>query len=615
MRIVLLLLCSALPSTIFGAPDAKLTLLDLAKKTFTSRALTDAEVKLFTATEAGEETSLKAQKIGKPEDNNPANAAGWPNNRVIHAECLNWLFTDRKASQLVTYKGITLRGIRVDGDIDLDDAEVKFPFFASNCSFQEISLRRAHLRGVYFRACYLTALNANAATVDNGFFLREGSKGEGSKTRGEVNFVNATIGNILDCNGAEFINADGKAFNGSGARIKGIVLLQHGFRARGELNFEGVTIDGDLACDSAELRNPRGKALNVSTGKIGGDVSLRRVTARGDVDFTEAEIRGSFKAEGASFKNLSPRGVALSANGATIRGNMYLTRAFKDQKEIDFRAQGEIDLFQTSVGGSLELYHAQLTTGRGATLDLQSATVGVLRDDESSWPLKGRLLLDGFTYSRISGDSSLNAMSRVRWLHLQPATNFRPQPYEQLASVLRTMGDEREARRVMITKNSDHATFIKPFSGGWWWYNVFGWLIGYGYTPSRAFWISLGMIALGWLVFHVGYLSNIISPTDEKGYLKDAAGQIVEENGRDGVSEHYTKFNAFVYSVESFTPLIKLDQTSSWMPNANRGLEIHFWYLHLRTGSLLRMYLWLHIVAGWILTSLWVGGVTGLVKT
>ena len=70
------------------------------------------------------------------------------------------------------------------------------------------------------------------------------------------------------------------------------------------------------------------------------------------------------------------------------------------------------------------------------------------------------------------------------------------------------------------------------------------------------------------------------------------------------MAETYPKFNAFVYSLESFVPLIKLDQSANWAPNANRA-----W------GRFLRYYLYLHITAGWVLTTLWVGAVTGLVKS
>src|SRR5947209_7211152 len=47
------------------------------------------------------------------------------------------------------------------------------------------------------------------------------------------------------------------------------------------------------------------------------------------------------------------------------------------------------------------------------------------------------------------------------------------------------------------------------------------------------------------------------------------------------------------YSVETFVPFLKLRISQYWTPNS---------------GSWLQTYLWLHIAAGWILTTLWVGG-------
>ena len=57
-------------------------------------------------------------------------------------------------------------------------------------------------------------------------------------------------------------------------------------------------------------------------------------------------------------------------------------------------------------------------------------------------------------------------------------------------------------------------------------------------------------------------------------------------------------FNPIVYSLDSFVPLIDLHQAKYWLP----------------TGLLLRTYHWLHIIAGWALTSLLVVGMTRLVR-
>ena len=43
-------------------------------------------------------------------------------------------------------------------------------------------------------------------------------------------------------------------------------------------------------------------------------------------------------------------------------------------------------------------------------------------------------------------------------------------------------------------------------------------------------------------------------------------------------------FNPLVYSLESFIPLIKFDQSASWMPNANRSTEISIFHRQVPRG-------------------------------
>ena len=57
-------------------------------------------------------------------------------------------------------------------------------------------------------------------------------------------------------------------------------------------------------------------------------------------------------------------------------------------------------------------------------------------------------------------------------------------------------------------------------------------------------------------------------------------------------------FNAFVYSLDTFVPLVDLHQAKYRLP----------------TGPGLRLYLWIHISSGWVLTTLLVVGLTGLVR-
>jgi hypothetical protein len=105
--------------------------------------------------------------------------------------------------------------------------------------------------------------------------------------------------------------------------------------------------------------------------------------------------------------------------------------------------------------------------------------------------------------------------------------------------------------------------------------------------------------------------SLLITPTKAEAY---------ELNGSKNISLNYPVFNATVYSMESFIPLIKLQVADSYAPNANLGKVRTTPAFHcipsisVTDGSLLRYYLWFHIIAGWFLTTLWVGGLTGLIR-
>jgi sRNA-binding regulator protein Hfq len=683
-------LAAALPPPVQPVPEA--ALLALAQKKFGT--LSRAEEELFRAAQEGRAASVLAND---EKEDDPANAAHWPADRAVRAACLAWVCTAPQASSLVTFRGLEFFGMRIDGRLELDNAEIKFPLLAWKCAFSEdMSLRDATLVGFYLFDCQIKSLNANRAIVKGSVLLR------GLKAAGEVNLGGIRISSSLECDGAQFSNAKGLALHASGARIEGSVLLHKGFKADGAVNLVGIRIGGNLQCDGAQFSNATGLALGVEGGRIEGTVFLRNgFEAKGQVKLLGATIGGDLECERAHFSNED--GLALTANGAKIEGDVDLNEGFKavgqvslegvtiggdlvcggaefsnvkgfallaDRAKIDgdvflrdgFEAQGEVNLSGTRIGRDLDCQGGHFSKPGGRALAVESskiegnvflrkgfrargnvslvrATMGSLViwnvleadqtilhlelakaetfwDEEASWPKSENLYLDGFRYDRLYEDAPFQAASRKKWLGLQSRDKFRPQPYEQLASVLRQMGHESEAREVMIEKNRERARFTHFPQQSWWWYKVFGRFIGYGYAPWRAFAASVVMIVLGTFLFRRGFRHGLIAPTSDNAYGKDSNGQpILEENGQPKTLETYPVFNAFVYSLESFTPLLKLDQSANWTPNANRFTEISSLHWKVPTGELLRYYLYFHIAAGWLLTSLWVGAITGLVKT
>jgi hypothetical protein len=83
---------------------------------------------------------------------------------------------------------------------------------------------------------------------------------------------------------------------------------------------------------------------------------------------------------------------------------------------------------------------------------------------------------------------------------------------------------------------------------------------------------------------------------------------------------HYPHFNAFVYSLENFLPVVDLHLESHWRPNTHERVVMDpvsgEWGTDSATmaGKLLRWYLWFHILAGWTLTPLMFAGLSGLIR-
>jgi hypothetical protein len=350
-------------------------------------------------------------------------------------------------------------------------------------------------------------------------------------------------------------------------------------------------------------------ALVANAVKVGGSVNLRQgFKAAGKVDFANAKIGTNLDCDdGESVHKCGE--IALIADSAEIGSSVFFRRT---------KIVGKVFLGFAEIGANLQWYG--LVSPEQSSLDLYFTEARILLNAENSWPSPGNLNVDGFIYEEIDREASPNAEVQLRWLARQSAGRFASQPYERLAKVFRNMGLEDEERKVLIQKNKEHSQHVH-WRLEWLWYGLFGKLVGYGYKPLRAFQYSLVFLAIGWLAFRVGYDHKILTPTETAHYaIATQSKEIDAANKQRPVSAEYPKFNAFVYSVETFVPFLKLGMEDRWSPNPHLGSPLPVGMLGYigfprNWGSLLRYYLWLHIIAGWILTSLWVGAVTGLVKT
>ena len=604
-----------------NAMEEKSELVELAKNHFGE--LSEAEVKFFTATAKGEYWDYKS---GSKEANNPENADEWGDERVLRASVIEWLCTDRNASQFITHKGIGVTGVRIDGQLNLQFAQMDFPIIFFKSVFKEnIILQHSKLKYLNLSGTYTKAIIADGLEVEGGVCLRNGFKAEGEvrlsgaeiggnlscvngkfinpnatalnadrlkvngsvllrngfKAEGEVILLGAEIEGDLDCINSEFINPNATALGADGLKVKGAVFLKDGCKVEGAVRLLGAEIGKNLECDKSEFINPKANALHADGLKVNGGVFLRNgFKAEGEVRLLGAEIGGDLVCDKSEFIN--PNATALNADGLKVIGNVFLSNGFK--------AEGRIGLVGAIING--HFVYTGVKSPEGAELDLRSAKIGVLFDEEKSWPKEGNLYLHGTVYEEIFQESPRDAKRRIKWLTLNGGEGFSPQPYEQLASVLKRSGHEKDATEVLITKNKDFAELGAELSKTQWlWYKVLGPMIGYGYRPLKAFVPILIFVVLGWAVFWSGYQRGVMSP----------------------MAEDHPVFQPLVYSIDMFLPVVNLYQGNYWLPDASKvwfeckSVKISSWWL---LG-----YLRIHIMAGWVFTTLLLGGLTGLIRT
>ena len=105
------------------------------------------------------------------------------------------------------------------------------------------------------------------------------------------------------------------------------------------------------------------------------------------------------------------------------------------------------------------------------------------------------------------------------------------------------------------------------------------------------------MVVFGWIVFAYGFRAKLIVPSE-----KDACVSYTETQR---VPFYYQGFSSFIYSLETFLPFVDLHQAKYWLPTRKpvSGRQI--------AARSLMWYLRLHTLSGWILSTLFIAGLTG----
>ena len=544
-----------------------------------------------------------------------------PDVNVIRAEKIREFIIGKDAIPRPADTPIWICGAWITGDLIMDFASITAPLYFRNCHFDSaVSMAYAECPSIIMdgsRLCKGAVLDG--IRIRGILSMRSHSYGC-FVSQDRVILVGARIDGDLTCRGGHFSSDCGIAIVAERARIGGNVFLSgireiaKRFIANGDVRLNGSKIEGDVDCSYGSFQAGKECALILVNADIQGNVQCTnsQFLVQDKKSFGGDRMRvGGECCIGKGFL----AGGITQLNGARIDGDLNCSEGVFN---------GGLSAENVIVVGSVFL---RKITGRGVAT-FSSAKAGTLVDDDGLWrPFE--VILDGFQYAKLVGDGTpTDPASRIKWLKRRPQRlPFSPLPYEQAAKVLRAMGKdidawdiEREKRR--LERAEQHPGNAFKISG--WrplWGQTIDALTDFVYRPWKTIRWAIAIVCVSALLFNFANKSGRIVPhqpivVTDSGYKMRVFPRCVEfqcpperrpTNVVQCLFPDYPEFNALVYSVDVFIPFFALHQEPYWYPNPSDADQ----EILLR---ILLVWYWLEIIAGWILTSLFLLSVTGLLR-
>ena len=525
---------------------------------------------------------------------------GLPENRLqensVRASLVRFLLLSGDEEAPVHEKGIEIRGAHIVGKLDLDGCRNMMGLVLVDCILEE------PIRAIDSSIQIFVLINSHIEGYDeNGISIY-----------------------------ADRIHVEGDIQVADECRVSGSVYIG-GASVGGVVSFKGTSI--------AFKKCSNNTALFADAFSTKSDVFLSDgFKARGEVRFIGAEIAGSF---------VCTRGVFQPASSS---------ESFSASSKDD-----SLSLSHARIGEALMLDLTSSGPNRAAKifggLNLQGATVNSLMDsneifastDDPDGPA-GYIVLDGFTYENLLDKAPTDAASREVWLRKQPEVhlkkNFRIQPYQQLARVLKKMGHENDALEIAILKEKmrSNSGSMPKFSRTW--HFVLGFLVSYGYRPWRVAYFGLALWIVGAVLFEAGWKAGDIVPSQPIIALREEyrkCREITHPSNREFLSiterielhdvfvnclkgasiervtsddspqleqdiipndlREYPGFYSVMYSLDVLLPIMDFDQEQYWRPSALTDF-----------GQSLRVVQWSFKAIGWFLTAVGAAALSGFVR-
>ncbi|QKK07711.1 MAG: hypothetical protein HND58_05700 [Planctomycetota bacterium] len=539
---------------------------------------------------------------------------GTESGNCVDSRLLEWLLFSAEALREVHPNGIWIHGGVFLKSLTLSRARVDRPVALLHCEFRESVhchfLEVQHL--AFEQSTFCKGLAACYMRVEHGLFM------DGIVSHAGVALWGTVIGGPLNLNGAKLSEDEhGVALEASGVTVGGDVSMTRGFEATGEVRFVAAECRHNVGCLGATITNPSGKTLNGNGIRVGKSVFLSEgFSAHGKVDLISAQVGGNLLMHDAVIRGADADSVVLDLSNAQIVGFIGMVEHWNG--DCACLVRGRVVLRHARCGQFDDSPEVWRGWGRDGCDEKPAVTIDV----------------DGFTYQGLGvHPQSLDLEFRKVWLARGSGADrrsFSPQPYNQLAGVLHDAGHEQRARQVRIARDRELFVEIdRPAADTVWRKVLLGlhwllvcWLLAYGYSTRRTVAALLGMWIFGAAVFWGGWATGSFKPALPHIYnswveqIDQVTGEPViamddplrrrtyvqryRGSYKDLASSQLTEYPGFmslIYSADTLLPIVNLHQEPYWEP----------------TGWT-RVYLWVHIVGGWLFTTLAVVGFTGIVR-
>lgn len=437
-----------------------------------------------------------------------------------------------------------------------------------------------------------------------------------------------------DCS---FQAADGTALDLTNAELRSSLTFD-GSAVQGTVRLTGARIHGNLSLQKAILSEPEGRSLVAAQGlAVDGDVELQGMQATGgQLAFRAATLGSVVDAEGARLEN--PGGYTLSMHQATVKGSVRLVDGFESngvvllsRATIDGRLQctkgsfncpapsarnqhgHAIEAISATIRGGMDLGWASISP----SVDFTNSRTTFLADDPAKWP--PRFMISGFAYDRfeppqgMSTQQTWDPAARCAWLTSQQ--DYDASPYEQAAQVFRQHGYAREAEQILIAQGK-HArgAIIGPGAAlRRTRHMAYGLTVGYGYRPARVLWLLAALLILVTVSLEVPAGQATMRAIAASGAVYTTHGPVpptstsnATQTEQHGSTSNATTpdacgsgrircFNPVLYAIDTVTPLVSLDQRSTWYPDS-----------HVHGGMFMQWWLNAATLLGWLLSTIFV---------